>query len=52
MVDVRDFITITSVKNNQTDTHILNVVVEWLTLLLRIQQVPGSNLGLETGYPD
>jgi hypothetical protein len=28
-----------------------NVVVEWLTLLLRIREVPGSNLDLETGYP-
>jgi hypothetical protein len=28
-----------------------NVVVEWLTLLLGIQEVPGSNLGPETGYP-
>jgi hypothetical protein len=28
----------------------LNVVVEWLTLLLR--EVPGSNLGPETGYLD
>jgi hypothetical protein len=27
-----------------------NVVVEWLTLL-RIQEVPGSNLGQETGSP-
>jgi hypothetical protein len=29
-----------------------NVVVEWLTLLLRIREVPGSNLGPDTGYPD
>jgi hypothetical protein len=29
-----------------------NVVVEWLPILLRIWEVPGSNLGLETGYPD
>jgi hypothetical protein len=29
-----------------------NVVVEWLTLLLRILEVPGSYLGPETGYPD
>jgi hypothetical protein len=29
-----------------------NVVVEWLTLLLRIWEVLGSNLGPETGYPD
>jgi hypothetical protein len=27
-------------------------VVEWLTLLLRIREVPGSNLDPETGYPD
>jgi hypothetical protein len=29
-----------------------NVVVEWLTLLFRILEVPGSNLILETGRPD
>jgi hypothetical protein len=29
-----------------------NVMVEWLALLLRIREVPGSNLGPETGYPD
>jgi hypothetical protein len=29
-----------------------NVEVEWLTLLLRIREVPVSNLGLENGYPD
>jgi hypothetical protein len=29
-----------------------NVVVEWLTPLLHIRDVPGSNLGPETGYPD
>jgi hypothetical protein len=28
------------------------VVVKWLTLLLRIGEVPGSNLGQETGYPE
>jgi hypothetical protein len=27
-------------------------VVKWLTLLLRIREVPGSNLGPEAGYPD
>jgi hypothetical protein len=27
-----------------------NVVVEWLTLLLRVCEVPGSNLGSKTGY--
>jgi hypothetical protein len=29
-----------------------NVVVEWLILLHFIREVPESNLGLETGYPD
>jgi hypothetical protein len=29
-----------------------NVMVEWLTLLLRIREVPGSNLSPEAGYPD
>jgi hypothetical protein len=29
-----------------------NVVVEWLTLLLRIREISGSNLGPKTGYPD
>jgi hypothetical protein len=29
-----------------------NIVVEWLTFLLRNLQVPVSNLGLETDYPD
>jgi hypothetical protein len=31
---------------------LLNVMIEWLTLLLCIQEIPGSNLGLESGYPD
>jgi hypothetical protein len=29
-----------------------NVVVEWLKLLLRFREVPGSHLGPEMGYPD
>jgi hypothetical protein len=29
-----------------------NIVVEWSTLLDPIQEVPDSNLGLQTGYPD
>jgi hypothetical protein len=28
-----------------------NVVVEWLTLLPRIREAPGSNIGQETGHP-
>jgi hypothetical protein len=28
------------------------VVVEWLTFLLHIREVPGSNLSLETSYPE
>jgi hypothetical protein len=27
----------------------LNVGVQWLTTLLRIREVPGLNIGLETG---
>jgi hypothetical protein len=34
------------------DTVVPNVVVEWFTLLLHIRDIPGSNLGPETGYPD
>jgi hypothetical protein len=29
-----------------------NVVVEWLTLLIHIREVPGSNIGPETVYPE
>jgi hypothetical protein len=28
----------------------LNVIVEWLTLLLHVREVPGLNLGTQTGY--
>jgi hypothetical protein len=31
---------------------LLNVAVEWITLLLRIREAPGSNLSPEIGYPD
>jgi hypothetical protein len=30
----------------------LKVVVEWVTFLRRILEVPGSNLGKKIGYPD
>jgi hypothetical protein len=29
-----------------------NVVVDWLTMLVRIREVPGSYLEPEPGYPD
>jgi hypothetical protein len=35
-----------------TRDHLPNVVVEWLTLLLRIREVLCSDLGSETGHPD
>jgi hypothetical protein len=38
--------------HNYHRTKLLNVVVDRLTLLLRIREVPGSNLGPETGYPE
>jgi hypothetical protein len=31
---------------------VTKIVVKWLTLLLRTGEVPGSNLGQETGYPE
>jgi hypothetical protein len=31
---------------------VVNVVVEWLALLIRIREVPGSDLSPESGYPD
>jgi hypothetical protein len=37
---------------DKKDIKLPTVVVEWLTLLLRIREVPGSNLGPETGYSD
>jgi hypothetical protein len=30
----------------------LNITPEWLACLLHIWEVPGSNLSLETSYPD
>jgi hypothetical protein len=39
-------------KYKVQDYMTLNVVVEWLTLLLRIREVPFSNLDTETGYSD
>jgi hypothetical protein len=35
-----------------TRTSAPNVVIESLTLLVSIPEVPGSNLGPEIGYPD
>jgi hypothetical protein len=32
--------------------NLLNVVFEWLTFLLHIREVPGSNLNPETDCPD
>jgi hypothetical protein len=29
-----------------------NALVEWSTLLLRVREVPDSNLDAETDYPD
>jgi hypothetical protein len=30
----------------------LNIVVEWLAYLILVQEVPDSNLSLQTGCPD
>jgi hypothetical protein len=37
---------------NRAEIILPKVVVEWLKLLLHNREVPGSNLGPETGYPD
>jgi hypothetical protein len=39
-------------KSSQKRRFSPNVAVQWLALLLRIQEVPGANLGPETDYPD
>jgi hypothetical protein len=31
---------------------VLNIAAEWLTLPLHIWEVQGSNLGIQTSYPD
>jgi hypothetical protein len=41
-----------SVSINHLHSYAPNVVVEYFPLLLRIREVPDSNLGPETGYPD
>jgi hypothetical protein len=38
--------------NGKWSVGLTNVVVEWLTLLFRIREVPGWNLSPETGYPE
>jgi hypothetical protein len=35
-----------------TTSHVPNVIVEWLTHLLLLLKVPGTNLRPETGYPE
>jgi hypothetical protein len=30
----------------------INIMIKWSTVLLPIREVPGSNLGPETGYHD
>jgi hypothetical protein len=37
---------------NRSTTDTPNVVVEWLTFLIRIREIPDSNLSQDTGYPD
>jgi hypothetical protein len=44
------FQSVTAQKTN-IDT-LSNVVVEWIKLLLRIREVPDSNLSQENGYPE
>jgi hypothetical protein len=32
--------------------NLASIFAEWLALMIRIRDVPGSNLGPETGYPE
>jgi hypothetical protein len=41
-----------SCLNHATNIRRPNVVVEWLTLLIRIQEIRGSNLGPKASCPD
>jgi hypothetical protein len=41
----------TCFSNTESLSNLPNVVFMWLTLLIHIWEVPGSNLGPETGYP-
>jgi hypothetical protein len=46
---IREYFDISTKNLNSV---VQNVMVEWLTLLFRIQKVSGSNIGSYTGYPD
>jgi hypothetical protein len=39
-------------RYEQASTGTLNVAVEWISLLLRILEVLGSNIGFEADYPE
>jgi hypothetical protein len=41
-----------SYQIKENDMEAANFRAEWLSLLLYIREVPGSNLGAETSYPD
>jgi hypothetical protein len=45
------FVWCTGTNRLYTYHNVLNVGVEWF-ILIRIGEVPGSNLGSDTGYPD
>jgi hypothetical protein len=49
---VRSTVTWANLNNLPFRLRAPNVVVEWLTSLLRIQKVPVSNFDHETGYPE
>jgi hypothetical protein len=52
-IDLRNFRNVRNLCFNLLLTPVTpNVMAEWLTLLSHIRDVPGSNLGRETGYPE
>jgi hypothetical protein len=49
---IRLFIIWREFDETNTKPYCSNVAVDWLTFLLLIREVPGSNLGPETVYPE
>jgi hypothetical protein len=48
--NVKQYLKSVRSSHNIMNTNSPCVVVEWLTLLVRIREVPASNIGQETGY--
>jgi hypothetical protein len=45
-------VTYNSIEQSYSSKAKPNLAAEWLALLLKIREVPGTNLGPQTDYPD